>query len=137
MIGNSSIQSSHVVKNLGVILDDEISMDPYVSHLCRTCYFHLRAIGHIRKYITKGCATILVQSLIHSRLDYCNSPCWWTSQVSRRPDYRKSKILPHILSLCNPELPTLLLSSSLCTRFLLKQGLNSSSYLLFTNVSMA
>ena len=48
-------------------------MDPYVSHLCRTCYFHLRAIGHIRKYITKECATILVQSLIHSRLDYCNS----------------------------------------------------------------
>ena len=35
--------------------------------------FHLRNIGHVRKRLTESTAKQLVQSLVISRLDYCNN----------------------------------------------------------------
>jgi hypothetical protein len=71
--GNSQIKLSTVVKNLGVYLDNELTMDKHVSYICKVCYFQLRNIGSIRRYITKEAAIMLVRALITSRLDYCNS----------------------------------------------------------------
>ena len=38
-----------------------------------TCYGHVRSIIQIRPYLTKSAAHTIVQSIISSRLDYCNS----------------------------------------------------------------
>ena len=72
-IGDSQVPISTSVKNLGVILDSDLSMSLQVDNLCRICYFHLRAIGNIRHQITSVAAHTLVRSLVLSRLDYCNS----------------------------------------------------------------
>ena len=69
-----------VVRNLGVYLDNELSMSAHVNTVCSSCYYHLRTIRHIRPYLTLKAAKALVHSLISSRLDYCNSLLYGISE---------------------------------------------------------
>lgn len=48
-------------------------MTNFVSATAKACYFHLRRISLIRKYLSVDAATKLVISLVLSRIDYCNS----------------------------------------------------------------
>ena len=48
-------------------------MIPHVNKLLGICYFHIRQLRAIRRSLTVDAAHALVRSLIHSRLDYCNS----------------------------------------------------------------
>ena len=67
------IQSSTHVKNLGVLLEHDLSMDMQVNNLCRVLRNNLKKIATIREYLTKDATSKLVTTLILSRLDYCNS----------------------------------------------------------------
>ena len=46
------IVPSTLVRNLGVIFDNRMTMRDQITALCRTAHFHLRNIGRIRKSIT-------------------------------------------------------------------------------------
>ena len=48
-------------------------MQIFVSSTVKSCYFHLRCISQIRKYLTVEATSKLVVSLVLSRIDYCNS----------------------------------------------------------------
>lgn len=72
-LSDSSVPLSSSVKNLGVTLDKTLSMKKHISSVTSTCYFHLRRIATIRKYLTTDATAKLVTSTILSRLDYCNS----------------------------------------------------------------
>ena len=48
-------------------------MSAHVTKVCQAIHFRLRSIGKVRKYLDFDTATILVHSLVTSRLDYCNS----------------------------------------------------------------
>ncbi|KAK7106256.1 hypothetical protein V1264_017528 [Littorina saxatilis] len=48
-------------------------MQTHISFIIKTCFFHLRRIASIRRYLTHDACVKLVVSLIFSRLDYCNS----------------------------------------------------------------
>ena len=61
------------VKDLGFILDSNLSMRQAVSHVTRMCYCELRKISHIRHLISEELAKTLVVSFVTSKLDYCNS----------------------------------------------------------------
>ena len=67
------IKPSKSVRNLGVIIDQDLSLKEQINAICRSCYGHLRSIIQIRPYLTTSAAHTIVQSLISSRLDYCNS----------------------------------------------------------------
>ena len=69
----SVIQPAHHVRNLGVMFDSHMSMEKQVNSVCSSVYYQLRNIGRIRHYLTKSAAQTLVQALVTSRLDYCNS----------------------------------------------------------------
>ncbi|CAJ0965208.1 unnamed protein product [Ranitomeya imitator] len=58
---------------LGVILDSDLSFTPHIRSLARSSYLHLKNISRIRPFLTFDSAKTLTVSLIHSRLDYCNS----------------------------------------------------------------
>ena len=45
----------------------------HVSAITRACYFHLRRIRQVRRCLNEHCLRILVQALVLSRIDYCNS----------------------------------------------------------------
>ena len=73
IVGNSSIPPSKTAKNLGVIFDTTMSLSKHISGMSRAAYYHLRAIGRIRRYLDRQSTKQLVHALVISRLDGCNS----------------------------------------------------------------
>ena len=72
-IGDSTISPVECVRNLGVQIDQHLTMDKQVTAVCKACNFHLYRLSSIRRYITTDAARSVVQALVTSRLDYCNS----------------------------------------------------------------
>jgi len=61
------------VRDLGVLLDSKLTMNNHVVATARACYFHLRRIRQVKRSLNEQCLRILVQALVISRLDYCDS----------------------------------------------------------------
>ena len=72
-IGESTIQPSTIVRDLGVYLHRELSMKQHIAKVAASCYYHLRRLRQIRRRVGGEVATRLVLALIVSRIDYCNS----------------------------------------------------------------
>ena len=77
-IGTVSVAGSPVklqtsIKNLGVYLDSKMSFDKQVSETCKACFFHIRALRHIRASLTAEASKTIAVAIVGSRLDYCNS----------------------------------------------------------------
>ena len=62
-----------LVRNLGVFLDSELSLTGNVSKTVRACNLCLLNLWKIGNTLTIDLKVKLVNTLIHSRLDYCNS----------------------------------------------------------------
>ena len=60
-------------RNLGVLFDSSCSLNQHVNKLCKSLNYSIFNIGKIRRYIDKSTAEILVNSLVTSKMDYCNS----------------------------------------------------------------
>ena len=56
------------VRNIGFILDNTLGIEKQVNSICKSCYYKIRNIGLIRKYINDETCKTLVQALIISRL---------------------------------------------------------------------
>ncbi|XP_071242984.1 apoptotic protease-activating factor 1-like isoform X3 [Salvelinus alpinus] len=70
---DNSIVSSQSAKNLGVILDNTLSFSTNIKAVTRSCRFMLYNIRRVRPCLTQEAAQVLIQALVISRLDYCNS----------------------------------------------------------------
>ena len=73
IIDEQCIRYSNVVKNVGVWLDEHLSMSTHINKIVSHCYKLLKDIGRIRNVLSKKHTEMLVHSVISSRLDYCNS----------------------------------------------------------------
>ena len=67
------IRFSKSVKNLGVYLDQRLSLHSHVSQVSSHCHHLLRNIGKIRNLLSQKQVEVLVHAIISSKLDYCNS----------------------------------------------------------------
>ena len=65
-VGDVCIQPSTHVRTLGVAFDSVMVLDQHVQN-------HLEAIGRIRRYLDVQSAKRLIQALVISRLDGCDS----------------------------------------------------------------
>ena len=72
-IGNETVYKVPSAKNLGVIIDSQLEMSLHIQNTCKICYFHIRQIYKIRRYLTTEATKLLVQATVISRIDYCNS----------------------------------------------------------------
>ena len=70
---NICIRFSESIKHVGFYLDKHLDLHSQVNNLVSSCYFTLRHIASIRKYISTENCTQLVISYVTSKLDYCNS----------------------------------------------------------------
>ena len=69
-VGDSVIAQSSKV---GVIFDQFLNFDDYISGVCRSTHFHLRNSGRIRHLLSYDACAQLIYALISIRLYYCNS----------------------------------------------------------------
>ncbi|KAK3555198.1 hypothetical protein QTP86_010480 [Hemibagrus guttatus] len=72
-LNNSMISPSATARNLGVTMDNQLSFSSHVTNVTRSCRFLLYNIRRIRPFLSTQATQVLVQSLVISRLDYCNS----------------------------------------------------------------
>ena len=72
-IGNETIKATPCAKNLGVFIDEELSMRNQIISVVKRCNYQLRVLWSIRRFIDIEAAKTLATCLILSRLDYCNS----------------------------------------------------------------
>ena len=75
-VGESEIEIVDKVRDLGLILDANLSMTAHVSHIIKTSYFHLRRLGKIRNLLSTKLANTIAVATVTSRLDYCNCCLW-------------------------------------------------------------
>ena len=67
------IELTEKARDLGVILDKTLTPTYHINETCRKATNAIRSIGRIRKYLTNKNLKLLVNALVISRLDYCNS----------------------------------------------------------------
>ena len=88
-ITNSSVHFQNLtlcptdsVRNLGVIFYSDLNFKNHVSSICRSSFFYIRQLRQIRSSIDTNSAVILANSLVHSKIDYCNSLLFGLPAVS-------------------------------------------------------
>ena len=85
-IGEDIISNVSAVKNLGIFLDAELKHSIHINKLTSSSFNTLRNISRIRCHLGQETTKILVQALILSKLDYCNS------LLLRIPKYNMAKL---------------------------------------------
>ena len=97
-IGNTQIIFNQSMKNLGFTLDSNLTMNAHVSHIDRACYFELRRLASILRFLTSAAIATLVSDFALSRIDYCSSLLFsfthgMTSNLQRIQNYAARVIL--------------------------------------------
>jgi hypothetical protein len=73
MPSNAIITPTSSARNLGVIFDSTLSMSDHISSVSKSCFLLIRDLRRIRSTLDHTTAHTIATSLIHSKLDYCNS----------------------------------------------------------------
>ena len=60
--------------NLSFIFDLSLTFSKQISSLSSACNYHIRHLRRIRHTLDLKTATVIATSVVHSKLDYCNSP---------------------------------------------------------------
>jgi len=91
-IKTSSLITTHSARNLGFIFDEHLSFSDQISALSKYCYYHIRELRCLRPYLDFKPASTIAISIVHSKLDYCNSPYYnlSRSQIKRLQNIQNS-----------------------------------------------
>ena len=71
-LGNS-ISPTNKVKNLGVTYNCGYTFASHITKVCHACYYHLKDLRHIQKFLSVETAALLANSMISNQIDYCHS----------------------------------------------------------------
>ena len=72
-VAGSTVPLSDSIKLLGVTFDKSLTFHKHVNQVSQSCYYHMKALRHIRHSLDDQTASLIAHSLISSRLDYANS----------------------------------------------------------------
>jgi hypothetical protein len=97
-IGTVCIPTARFVKSLGVTIDETLSFNTHVDNICKSSYFHLRALRKIRKWISEDSAKSIACATVASRLDYCNSLLYGTSAANLQKIQRVQNSLARVVT---------------------------------------
>src|SRR6218665_3448008 len=61
------------VRNLGVIFDQNLSFSDHFTQLSCSCFMHIRDLRPLRPMLDLKTASTIATSIVHAKLDYCNS----------------------------------------------------------------
>jgi len=69
---SSQLKVADTVRNLGVVVDSQLSMSAHVAAVCRGGYYQLRQLRPLKRCMTDEAIKTLTYAFISSRLDYSN-----------------------------------------------------------------
>ena len=72
-LNENKLKLSSCVRNLGVLIDSNLSFTDHVNSICKSARFHISSLRQIRNSIDTETAKEIASSIVGSRLDYCNS----------------------------------------------------------------
>ena len=72
-VGEHTITAAPVAKNLGIWIDETLTLAHQVHQVCRSAFHQIFLLHKIRPFLTQDAAQILVQALVVSKLDYGNA----------------------------------------------------------------
>jgi len=72
-VGKETIKPVSVVRDLGVLLDKELTMNQHISKMASVAFYHIRRLRKLRTILGAEITASLVSAFILSRLDYCNT----------------------------------------------------------------
>ena len=64
---------STLSRNLGVYIDEQLTFDVHARACSRACFYHLRSIWQVRRFVDEPELRQLISAFVTSRLDYCNA----------------------------------------------------------------
>ena len=70
-INDDKVKAPKCVKQLGVYIDENLSFDEHISHLCIKAARQLKSLQIIAKYLSQNTKKIVFKSFILSNLNYC------------------------------------------------------------------
>jgi len=70
---SSTVRVVQSARDLGVILDSQLSLSAHIAALCQSGFYQLRQIQPAIRSLTPDAARTIVQAFIACRLDWCNS----------------------------------------------------------------
>ena len=86
-MGNAHIPFKQSVRKLGLALDCHLTMNEYVSNIARTCYFELRRLASIRRFLTSTATATLISAFVLSRIYYCDSLLCTSDRCNRQSEF--------------------------------------------------
>ncbi|XP_072030749.1 uncharacterized protein [Amphiura filiformis] len=99
VVGDSVIHASDSARNLGVIIDSNLTMKPHIDRVCRSATIGIHRIGQIRDHLDKATTERLVHAFVTSVLDSCNSLLYGLPDCYIKSDCSAFRTLPLDLSL--------------------------------------
>ena len=73
VVGQAKVPAVTIVRNLGTWLDTNLTMSAHITETCQAAIYHLYNIKRISRYLSYDDRKSIVQAVIMSRIDYCNS----------------------------------------------------------------
>ena len=91
-LSDTNFQPKSDVENLGVIMDTNMTMQKQINRITSTCYYHIRKISKVRKYLNIDAARSLINAYVISRMDYGNAllaelPAYLIKKLQRVQNY--------------------------------------------------
>jgi len=71
-IGNAAVEPATTVRDLGLYIENDISMKEHITSLVRSSFAILRQIRPVVRSLPRPVAQQVVQSFVITRIDYCN-----------------------------------------------------------------
>jgi len=86
------------VRDLGVTLNTELSMQRHVSKVASTCFHHIHRLKQVHRLLGHDVALKLVSAFILSRLDYCNAVLASLPQSTIAPLQQAQNLAAHLVT---------------------------------------
>ena len=67
-----SLKTNNQVRNLGVLLDSDLTFNSHIKSITKTAFFQLKNISRVKGLMSQTDQVKLIHAFISSRLDYCN-----------------------------------------------------------------
>ncbi|XP_058030112.1 uncharacterized protein LOC131193674 [Ahaetulla prasina] len=72
-VGGELLAPRELVRNLGVLLDAQLSLEDHLTAIARGAFYQVRLIRQLPPFLDRDSLCTVTHALVTSRLDYCNA----------------------------------------------------------------